>query len=167
VGLPLGRVFCFKLKLTYVHMHGLKEILRTFIINRRANMSTSECCVFGGTDLALPTLPNIIVSLAFLFVGAPIVYLLARGLKLRPKPIVIAAPGREAKMTFFVIVIVYVATALLAVFDYVVMSYRESPWTRWRVLSCCFLWACSSDTWCGEPRMLYLLRSSISSTTGA
>lgn len=121
-------------------MHGLKEILGTFIINRRANMSTGVLWrVWELTDLALPTLPSIIVSLAFLFVGAPIVYLLARGLKLRPKPIVIAAPGREAKMTFFVIVIVYVATALLAVFDYVVMSYRESPWTRWRVLSCCFL----------------------------
>ena len=72
--------------------------------------------------MALPTLPSIMVSLAFLFVGVPLVYLLARGLKLRPKPIVIAAPGREAKMTFFVIVIVYVTTALLAVFDYVVLT---------------------------------------------
>lgn len=72
--------------------------------------------------MALPTLPNVIVSLAFLFVGVPIVYLTSRALKLHPKPIAIADPKKEATMTYIVIVIVFVATALLAVFDYVILA---------------------------------------------
>jgi membrane protease YdiL (CAAX protease family) len=72
--------------------------------------------------LALPTLPSIIISLAFLFVGVPIAYLTSRALKLHPKPIVIADPKKEATMTYIVIVVVYVATTLLAVFDYVILT---------------------------------------------
>ena len=77
--------------------------------------------------MAFPALPDVIFSVTLLLVGAPIFYLLAKALKLRPKPIVIADPRKEAKMTFLVIVVVFVATALLAVFDYVILQPSLQP----------------------------------------
>jgi hypothetical protein len=72
--------------------------------------------------LAFPTLTDVTVSVVILLVGAPIVYLLSRALKLRPKPIAMADSRKEATMTFIVIVVVYVATTLLAIFDYVIFG---------------------------------------------
>jgi len=66
--------------------------------------------------LAFPTLTNIIVSVVILVVGAPIVYLLSRAMKLRPKPITIADPRKEATLVSLVIVATFGVTSALVVF---------------------------------------------------
>ena len=73
------------------------------------------------TGLAFPTLTNIIISVIVLVVGAPIVYLLSRALKLRPKPITVADPRKEPLRVFLVIIAVFVAVSAVVVFNRVVV----------------------------------------------
>lgn len=74
------------------------------------------------TGLAFPTLTNIIISVIVLVVGAPIAYLLSRALKLRPKPITIADPRKEATPVFLVIIATFVAASALVVFNNIVVK---------------------------------------------
>lgn len=73
------------------------------------------------TGLAFPTLTNIIISVIVLVVLAPIVYLLSRALKLRPKPITVADPRKEPLRVFLVIIAVFVAVSAVVVFNRVVV----------------------------------------------
>jgi membrane protease YdiL (CAAX protease family) len=67
-------------------------------------------------DLAFPTLTNIVISVVILVVGAPIIYLLSKAMKLRPKSITIPDPRKEATLVSLVIVAMFVATSALNVF---------------------------------------------------
>jgi len=66
--------------------------------------------------LALPTLFQVIINVVLLVVGVPIVYLLSKGLKLRPKPITIAEPRKEATLVSVVIISAFVIFNALRVF---------------------------------------------------
>jgi len=66
--------------------------------------------------LAFPTLTNIIISVVFLVVGALIVYLLSKVLKLRPKSITIPDPRKEMTPVFLVIIVTVLITSALHVF---------------------------------------------------
>lgn len=69
------------------------------------------------TGLAFPTLLNVIISVVILVVGVPIVYLLSKALKLRPKPLTIADPKKEATPVFLVIIATFVAVSAIVVFN--------------------------------------------------
>lgn len=77
----------------------------------------------GKIALAFPTLPNIIITVAILVVGAPIVYLLSKALKLRPKSITIPDTGKEVTAVFLVIVTTFVAISALNVFTNTVVEH--------------------------------------------
>jgi membrane protease YdiL (CAAX protease family) len=66
--------------------------------------------------LAFPTLTSITVSVIIFLVGAPIVYLLSKALKLSPKSITISDPRKEAIPVFLVIIATFVITSALNVF---------------------------------------------------
>ncbi len=66
--------------------------------------------------MAFPTLTNIIISVVFLVVGALIVYLLSKVLKLRPKSITIPDPRKEMTPVFLVIIVTVLITSALHVF---------------------------------------------------
>jgi membrane protease YdiL (CAAX protease family) len=72
--------------------------------------------------LAFPTLPNIIITVAILVVGASIVYLLSKALKLRPKSITIPDTGKEVTAVFLVIVTTFVGISTLNVFTNTVVE---------------------------------------------
>lgn len=54
------------------------------------------------TGLAFPTLIDIIPQVVFFVVGAPIVYLFSKALKLRPKPLTIADSRKEVLLVYLV-----------------------------------------------------------------
>lgn len=58
--------------------------------------------------MAFPTLPAIIIDVAVFVIGAPIVYLLSKGLKFRPKPIQITEPKKEATLALVVTAALFV-----------------------------------------------------------
>jgi len=60
-------------------------------------------------------------SVAVLVVGAPIVYLLSKALKLRPKPITIENPKREVTSLLLVVIAEFVVVSALNVFMNVVL----------------------------------------------
>lgn len=66
--------------------------------------------------LAFPTLTDILISVVILVVGVPIVYLLSKALKLRPKSITIPDPRKEVAPVFLVIVATFVAMSALNIF---------------------------------------------------
>lgn len=66
--------------------------------------------------LVFPTLLNVIISVIVFVVGVAIVYLSSKALKLRPKPIAIAEPRKEATPVFLVVVATFVLTSILVVF---------------------------------------------------
>jgi len=72
--------------------------------------------------LAFPTLLNVIISVGILVVGVPIVYLLSKALKLRPKPITIANPRKESTSVFLVFIAMFVATFALIAFYHAVLN---------------------------------------------
>ena len=83
--------------------------------------------------MAFPTLFDVIFPIAIFVVGAPIVYLLSRALKLRPKPITIADPRSEATATFLVVVALFAARFALDTLGYLVVLpsfplYRLPPY---------------------------------------
>jgi len=83
--------------------------------------------------LAFPTLFQVIINVAILVVGALMVYLLSRVLKLRPKPITIAGLRRETIAIFLVIVALFVARFALDTLGYLVVLptfplYRLPPY---------------------------------------
>jgi len=58
--------------------------------------------------LAFPTINVMLVSLVSAIVGLPLIYVLSRALKLRPTPIAIARPKKEAALASIVIVALFV-----------------------------------------------------------
>lgn len=60
------------------------------------------------TRLAFPTLLQVIILVVLFVVGVPIVYLLSKALKIRPKPITIAEPRKEAALAIIVSVALFV-----------------------------------------------------------
>ena len=73
------------------------------------------------TGLAFPTLIDIIPQVVFFVVGAPIVYLFSKALKLRPKPLTIADPRREAPLVFLVIIVMFIVSSAWNVFTYIII----------------------------------------------
>ena len=71
--------------------------------------------------MAFPPITSILISIAALVVGAPIVYLLSKALRLRPKPITIAEPRKEATLasavTLALFVLVFAWRTLTKVFQ--------------------------------------------------
>jgi len=72
--------------------------------------------------LAFPTLLEVIFPVVILVVGVLVVYLLSKALKLRPKPITISNPRKEATIALLVFLIVLAATFALVFFYYAVFS---------------------------------------------
>ena len=66
--------------------------------------------------MAFPTLFQVLSNVTLLVVGIPIVYLLSKVLKLRPKPLIILNSRKEATSVFLVIIATFVVTSALVVF---------------------------------------------------
>jgi len=83
---------------------------------RKSNIQPARNPVFGevSSDLALPSFSETWPSLIILVIGLPLIYILSKAFKLRPKPIAIEKPKKE------VILAVVVAVILLIV----VFSWR-------------------------------------------
>ena len=73
-------------------------------------------CYWEVKTLAFPNLFNVMISIIVFVVGVAIVYLSSKALKLRPKPIAIAEPRKEATPVFLVVVATFVLTSILVVF---------------------------------------------------
>lgn len=83
--------------------------------NNKPNMLTVEYLSAGGvkTHLAFPNLLQVIFLVVLFVVGVPIVYLLSKALKIRPKPITIAEPSKEATLAIIVTVALFVLAFVL------------------------------------------------------
>ena len=82
------------------------------------------------TGLAFPTLMDIIPQVVFFVVGVPIVYLFSKALKLRPKPLIIADPRKEAPLVFLVIMVMFIVSSAWNVFTYTIILPTLQPGER-------------------------------------
>jgi CAAX protease family protein len=72
-------------------------------------MPTGQLSVFRSeTVLAFPTLLQSMLEVVTFVVGVSIVYLLSKALKIRPKPIAVAEPRKEATLAIIVSVVLFV-----------------------------------------------------------
>jgi len=74
------------------------------------------------TGLALPSLLNVTTSIASAVVGIPLVYLLSRALRLRPKPIEITNPREKAILAFLIIITAFVCVSVWRILTEAVFS---------------------------------------------
>ena len=72
--------------------------------------------------MALPSLLNVITSIASAVVGIPLVYLLSRALRLRPKPIEITNPREKAILAFLIIITAFVCASVWRILTEAVFS---------------------------------------------
>jgi membrane protease YdiL (CAAX protease family) len=61
-----------------------------------------------GSGLTLPSLNTVLFSVVALVIGLPLIYVLSKALKLRPTPITIAKPKKEAVLASIVAVVLFI-----------------------------------------------------------